>query len=283
MSGLIDLHAHTNVSDGTETPDELVKAALDAGLDVIGLTDHDSTAGWSEAFRAAAGTGLTIVPGLELSTRLHGRSVHLLGYLVDPENRALVTETEQIRISRFGRAERIVERISRDYALEWADVLAQATEGATIGRPHIADALIARGHVRDRGEAFEGILSGRSPYFEAHHAPSPLEGVRLIVEAGGVPVIAHPATSGREAVVPDQELLRLVDAGLAGLEVDHRENTEEGKRRLRQLAERHGLLITGSSDYHGEGKPNRLAENTTRLEVYEKLIGLATGSRPFTG
>jgi len=283
MPRAIDLHAHSSVSDGTETPAELVASAVAAGLDVVALTDHDATAGWQEAFDAAAGTGLTVLGGMELSTRIDWRSVHLLAYLIDPEDPALVAETERIRASRLSRAERIVERIGRDYALTWDDVLAQATEGATIGRPHIADALVARGHVLDRGEAFAGILHPRTGYAEPHYAPPPLEAVRLVVAAGGVPVLAHPATRGRDRMIPEEELARLVDAGLAGLELDHRENTPDGKERLRELAGRYGLLLTGSSDYHGAGKPNRLGENTTSEEAYGRILELGTGSAPFVG
>lgn len=283
MPGSIDLHAHSSVSDGTESPGELVAAAVAAGLDAVALTDHDATSGWDEAFRAAAGTGLTVVPGMELSTRLEWRSVHVLAYLVDPDDAALRAETARIRDSRLTRAERIVERIARDYPLSWDDVLEQSTAGATIGRPHIADALVARGHVADRAEAFAGILHWSTGYAEPHYAPSPLDGVRLVRAAGGVPVLAHPATRGRDGVIPDRELARLVDAGLAGLEVGHRENTRDGRTRLRELARRFDLVETGASDYHGAGKPNRLGENTTAPEAYARIIELGRGAAPVTG
>ena len=280
MSGPIDLHAHSRVSDGTESPAELVEAAIAAGLDIVALTDHDSTAGWDEARRAVVGSSLTVLPGMEFSTRQEWRSVHVLAYLVDPEDAALLRETTRIRNDRVTRAERIVERIARDYDLSWDDVLEHSAAGATIGRPHIADALVARGHVVDRTEAFGGILHPRSGYSEPHYAPTPLEGVRLIRAAGGVPVLAHPATRGRDGVLPERALAELVDAGLAGLEIEHRENTDDGKQRLRELAERYELFTTGSSDYHGEGKPNRLAENTTEPEALERLIARTRGVPP---
>lgn len=283
MPGPIDLHTHSRVSDGTESPSELVEAAIASGLDVVALTDHDSTAGWDEARRAVVGTSLVVVPGMEFSTRLDWRSVHVLAYLVDPENPALLRETGRIRDDRLTRAERIVERIARDYDLSWDDVLEHSATGATIGRPHIADALVARGHVADRGEAFGGILHPRAGYSEPHYAPTPFDGVRLIRAAGGVPVLAHPATHGRDGVLSERAIAELVDAGLAGLEVEHRENTDDGKQRLRELAERYDLFVTGSSDYHGEGKPNRLAENTTSLEVYERIVSAGRGSSPFGG
>ena len=283
MSGPIDLHAHSAVSDGTETPSQLIRAAVEAGLGTIALTDHDSTAGWHEALTAAEGTGLTVIPGMELSTNYGPASVHMLAYLFDPLDGAIVAETARIRDGRLHRAERIVERIAADYPLTWEDVLAEATDESTLGRPHIADALVRKGVVPNRSAAFQSILHWRSGYYEKYYAPSPIEGVRMIVGAGGVPVLAHPATHGRYRPMTDDVIRTLADEGLFGLEVDHRDNTEEGKAELRRIAARYGLEITGASDYHGEGKPNRLAENTTSPEVLDKLIARATGTRPFVG
>lgn len=282
-NGAIDLHTHSSVSDGTETPAELVRAAVDERLSTVALTDHDSTAGWQEAFDAAAGTGLLVVPGMELSTNYGPASVHMLAYLFDPANPSIIAETAKIRDGRMHRAERIVERISKDYGITWADVLAQSVDGGTIGRPHIADALVAHGDVPDRSAAFQTILHWRSGYYEKYYAPSPLDGVKLIVEAGGVPVLAHPATQGRYRVIEDSVIKQLKNAGLFGLEIHHRDNTEDGKVRLYELARKFDLAVTGSSDYHGEGKPNRLAENTTEPAVLEKLLAAGTGSHPFRG
>ena len=278
---VIDLHTHSSVSDGTETPTRLVRSAVAAGLSTVALTDHDSTAGWHEAFTAAAGTGLTVIPGMELSTNYGPASVHMLAYLFDPADPDIISETARIRDGRLHRAESIVNRIAADYELTWDDVLAQSIDGGTIGRPHIADALVARGHVANRSAAFESILHWRSGYYEKYYAPSPLRGVEMVVAAGGVPVLAHPATHGRERMIDEDSLRTLVDAGLFGLEVHHRDNTPDGKERLLELAALFGLEITGSSDYHGEGKPNRLAENTTAPEVLERLIARGTGSVPF--
>lgn len=277
--GPADLHAHSRVSDGTEAPADLVRSAKRAGLDVVALTDHDSTAGWAEASAAARECGINLIPGMELSTRRGWASVHLLGYLFDPENAALRAETDRIRIDRTSRAERMVERIGHDYDLVWDDVLAQTVPGTTIGRPHIADALVAKGHVHDRGEAFASILHWRTGYYQPHYAPDPLVGVQLVVAAGGLPVLAHPAVSA-ERIIPENELAELVDSGLFGLEVHHRDNSAAGARVLLGYAERFGLAITGSSDYHGDGKPNRLGENTTAPEVIERIVAEATGSRP---
>jgi predicted metal-dependent phosphoesterase TrpH len=281
--GAIDLHTHSSVSDGTESPGDLVRSAVEAGLGTVALTDHDSTAGWSEAFDAAANTGLEVIPGMELSTNFGPASVHMLAYLFDPANPGIIAETAKIRDGRLHRAERIVERISKDYSITWADVLAQSVDGGTIGRPHIADALVANGDVSDRSAAFQTILHWRSGYYEKYYAPSPLSGVRMIVAAGGVPVLAHPATHGRYRMLDDSTIGELKDAGLFGLEVGHRDNTEDGKERLLELAAEFDLQVTGSSDYHGEGKPNRLGENTTEPAVLEKLIAAGTGADPFRG
>ena len=281
MTGPIDLHTHSSVSDGTETPGELVEAAIAAGLGAVALTDHDSTAGWAEAEAAASGTSLTVVPGMELSTNHGPASVHVLAYLFDPADAAVLRETALIRDGRMHRAERIVERIAADYDLTWDDVLAQSIEGGTIGRPHIADALVARGHVVDRSAAFTSILHWRSGYYEKYYAPSPLDGVKLIVAAGGAPVLAHPGTRGREWVIDEKHMRTLKEAGLFGVEIFHRDNTESGRARLFELAEMFDLAVTGSSDYHGEGKPNRLAENSTAPEVLDRLIAATSGARPF--
>ncbi|WP_217183445.1 PHP domain-containing protein [Streptomyces sp. AC495_CC817] len=280
FAGPADLHLHSNHSDGTQPPAEVVRQAHAHGVRTVALTDHDRTTGWDEAAQAASALGMTFIPGMELSAKHEWRSVHVLGYLFDPDDAALRAETERIRDDRIGRAERIVRNIGRDYDLHWDDVLAQTAFDATVGRPHIADALIARGIVRDRTEAFDGILHPREGYYEPHYAPDPLTAVRLITGAGGVPIIAHPVTSGRDRMMPLSYIERLIDAGLGGFEVDHRENTEEGKRLLRKIAATHDLIVTGSSDYHGAGKPNVPGENTTADEMVARLIAAASGSEP---
>jgi predicted metal-dependent phosphoesterase TrpH len=279
-AGEADLHAHSTVSDGTETPARLMEQAAAAGLWGVALTDHDSTSGWAEAAAAVPATGVVLIPGMELSTRDGFMSVHMLAYLIDPLDMTLLAETARIRESRMTRAEEIVRRIGRDYELSWDDVLAQTAEGTTIGRPHIADALVARGHVPTRSAAFAGILHPRSGYAQPHYAPDPLTGVRLIRAAGGVPVLAHPGTRGAERVIPPERLKRFVDAGLFGLEVDHPENRDDAKPRLRELAQRFGLAVTGSSDYHGAGKPNRLGECRTAPDIVERIISEGTGATP---
>ncbi|MGN6302358.1 MAG: PHP domain-containing protein [Angustibacter sp.] len=273
-----DLHTHSTVSDGTQPPAEVVASAREAGLDVLALTDHDSTGGWAEAAEAARRLGVRLVPGMEISCGSRGVSVHVLSYLHDPDDVTLAAEVDDARDSRHHRAERMVELLARDVDVSWADVQEQVADGATIGRPHIADALVARGVVRDREEAFAGLLSSRGPYYVRHYAPDPVHAVRLVVAAGGVPVMAHPMARRRGRVVADEVIEQMADAGLAGLEVYHRDHDHEEREHLLALARRLDLLVTGSSDYHGAGKPNRLGENTTDDEVLAEIERRATGT-----
>lgn len=268
---LIDLHTHSNVSDGTESPATVMAAAADAGLDVLGLTDHDSTAGWQAAVDAVPRTGVALVRGAEISASWRGTSVHLLSYLHDPGDPELEAALARCRRARDERARLMVEGIARDYDLEWAEVEAQLEPGATVGRPHIADALVARGHVADRTEAFDSILSGRGPYYVPYYAPDVLDAVRMVRRAGGVPVMAHPRAATRGRTVPEEVIEAMAEAGLAGLEIHHRDHAPEAVRHLTDLARSLDLLITGASDYHGTGKPNRLGENVTSPDVLEEI------------
>lgn len=275
-----DPHLHSTRSDGTESPAEVMRQARAAGLATVSLTDHDTTAGWAEAADEAVRLGMTFLPGMEMSARHGWRSVHVLAYLFDPTDTALTAELARIRDDRIGRAERIVASLGRDYDLTWADVLAQTGDGATVGRPHIADALVARGIVADRGAAFDGVLHPRAGYYEPHYAPEPLTAVDLVVGAGGVPIIAHPTPHGRDRMLPMSVIDELIAHGLGGFEIEHRENTSDGKAVLRRLAKENGLIVTGSSDYHGAGKPNRPGENTTSAEMLARIIARASGSAP---
>jgi predicted metal-dependent phosphoesterase TrpH len=275
----IDLHAHSNVSDGTQAPGAVMASAAAAGLDVVALTDHDSTDGWAEAAVGAREYGVALVPGMEISCRTaEGISVHLLSYLHDPAHPGLLEEITKAKDARFTRAERMVSLLAEDYPLSWDDVIHHVAPGATMGRPHIADALVAAGVVADRTEAFESILTSRSRYFVQHYAPDPAFAVELVRAAGGVPVFAHPVASARGRIVGERTYREMIDAGLAGLEIYHRDNPEEGRAFLRKLADRHGLLVTGSSDYHGAGKPNVLGENLTSPEVFARIEEQGTGT-----
>lgn len=273
------MHTHSNVSDGTQDPAALMAAVAAAGLDVVALTDHDTTAGWAEAITAAQALGVGLLPGMEISCKtIQGISVHLLSYLHDPHHPGLLEEITKAKDARLTRAERMVERLAEDYPLNWDDVSAHVAPGATIGRPHIADALVAAGIVADRNEAFASILTSHSRYFVSHYAPDPVLAVELVREAGGVPVFAHPVASARGRVVSRDVIYDMVDAGLLGLEVDHRDNPREGKMMLRSLARDMGLIVTGSSDYHGKGKPNLLGENLTSPDMLERILADGTGS-----
>ncbi|WP_138414055.1 PHP domain-containing protein [Sinomonas gamaensis] len=274
----IDLHAHSSVSDGTDAPAGLVAAAHAAGLDAVAITDHDSTGGWAEAMEAARALGVVLVPGMEVSCRTpEGISVHVLSYLHDPTHPGLLEEITKSKDARLSRAEHMVSLLAEDYPLSWDDVTHHVAPGATVGRPHIADALVAAGIVGDRSEAFATILSSRSRYFVQHYAPEPALAVELVRAAGGVPVFAHPVAEARGRTVGEATYHAMIDAGLAGLEVYHRDNPEARRPFLLDLARRYGLLVTGSSDYHGSGKVNRLGENTTPMEALEEIERQGTG------
>jgi len=273
----IDLHTHSDASDGTQSPAEVVSSAADAGLDVVALTDHDTTAGWGEAAEAAAQHGIALVRGIEVSCNHEGISIHLLGYLQNPTAPGLLEELERSRESRGNRAQRIVERLARDVPLSWDDVLKQVKPGATVGRPHIADAMMAKGIVGSRGEAFAKYLYDGSPYYVSHYAPDPVMAVRLVRQAGGVAVMAHPFASGRGFVVKDAVIEAMAAEGMAGLEVYHRDHTGVEVQHGLDLAASLDLFVTGSSDYHGDGKPNLLGENTTDPVVLQQMEALASG------
>jgi predicted metal-dependent phosphoesterase TrpH len=273
----IDLHTHSNASDGTHDPAQVVAEAAAHGLTTIALTDHDTTAGWGEAAAAARELGIDLVPGVELSTQHHGISVHLLGYLVDPDHPALRHEMERARSSRDTRMERMVEKLAADgIPVTLEAVRAQAKPGATLGRPHVADALVEVGWVPDRDAAFADLLHDRSPYYVHHYAPDVVRAVSLVREAGGVPVMAHPFANRRGRTVTDHVIEQMAEAGLAGLEAFHRDHLAPERAHAIALAERLGLFVTGSSDYHGTGKENRIGENTTAPAVLAQIEEQAT-------
>lgn len=280
MPARYDLHTHSTCSDGTDSVDALIAAARTAGLDAIALTDHDTTSGWDAAVVSAPRHGVDVVRGIEVSTQQHGVSVHVLALLPGRDEASpLRAEIARARRSRLGRAQEMTGRIGEDHPITWEDVQAQvAGTGTTIGRPHIADALVAAGVVADRDEAFAGILAADSPYYVPYYAPSPAVAVRAIRASGGVSVIAHPASASRGGTPGvDEDLLEeLIAEGLDGIEVDHRENDVAARSRLRGIARRHGLIETGGSDYHGRGKPNRLGENLTTPENLEAIISRST-------
>lgn len=275
---MIDLHTHSNVSDGTQTPTALVEAASTAGITVVGITDHDTVGGWDEAAEAAARVGIALVRGIEISCTFGAAGVHLLGYLTDPADPDLGAELARARESRATRLQRMVELMAADgIEITHDDVLAQVAPGATPGRPHIADALVASDIIEHRDEAFEHWLTDESSYFVPHYSPSPVRAVELVRQAGGVPVIAHPFTRTRADTVTDRLVEQMCEAGLVGLEAFHRDHGPPEIERCRRLADRWGLVLTGSSDYHGDGKQNRLGENTTEPRVLATIEAVANG------
>ncbi|MBU6243253.1 MAG: PHP domain-containing protein [Acidobacteria bacterium] len=277
---MIDLHTHSNISDGTDSPAELIHKAQSAGISVLALTDHDTIAGWDSA-RTALKTGMDLVLGAEISCQAEdGVSVHMLGLLFDSKNLELQEELAKTRDNRLTRMDRIIEKLNAaGIEISIEEVLDQLTEGATLGRPHLADALIAKGHVKNREDAFAALLHNRSKYYVSHYSPTPEAAIRLIKAAGGVAVIAHPYASHRGRVLTAESLRGLVEAGLDGIEIDHRDHSESERASLLRVAYSYDLAITGASDYHGSGKINQLAENTTAVNQWEKLEAKANARR----
>ena len=278
----IDLHTHSRASDGTQTPEELVRAAKVAGLDVLGLTDHDATEGWSEAARTAEEVGISLVRGVEISTKHLGRGAHLLAYLLDPTCPPLVAQLERILEGRSSRVPAMLDRLRElGVDVELDDVRRAARGTAATGRPHVADALVTLGVVPDRSAAFQRYLSPGRPAYVNHYAPALAEMVRITQEAGGVAVLAHPWGRHGPGSMPEESIAELAGLGLAGLEVDHQDHTPEQRERLRAIAERLDLVVTGSSDHHGAGKhDHELGCHTTAPEQYHRLLALAdTASR----
>lgn len=277
---MIDLHTHSNISDGTDSPAELIHKAQSAGISVLALTDHDTIAGWDSA-RTALKTGMDLVLGAEISCQAEdGVSVHMLGLLFDSKNLELQEELAKTRDNRLTRMDRIIEKLNAaGIEISIEEVLDQLTEGATLGRPHLADALIAKGHVKNREDAFAALLHNRSKYYVSHYSPTPEAAIRLIKAAGGVAVIAHPYASHRGRVITAESLRGLVEAGLDGIEIDHRDHSESERASLLRVAYSYDLAITGASDYHGSGKINQLAENTTAVNQWEKLEAKANARR----
>ncbi|MET7933638.1 PHP domain-containing protein [Streptomyces sp. NPDC005322] len=279
----IDLHTHSTASDGTDTPAELVRNAAAAGLDVVALTDHDTVGGYAEAIRALP-AGLTLVTGAELSCRLNGVSLHMLAYLFDPAEPELSRERELVRDDRVPRAKAMVGKLRElGVPVSWERVAEIAGDGA-VGRPHIATAMVELGVVDSVSDAFdsEWLSNGGRAYVEKHEL-DPFEAIRLVKGAGGVTVFAHPQAVKRGRCVPESAMGELAAAGLDGIEVDHMDHDEPTRVRLRALAADHGLLTTGSSDYHGSRKTCRLGENTTDPEIYGEIVRRATGAFPVPG
>ncbi|MEU8435055.1 PHP domain-containing protein [Streptomyces sp. NPDC029216] len=279
----IDLHAHSTASDGTDSPAELVRNAAAAGLDVVALTDHDTVGGYAEAI-AAVPQGLTLVTGAELSCRLDGVGLHMLAYLFDPREPELARERELVRDDRTPRAQAMIGKLQElGVGVTWEQVARIAGDGS-VGRPHIATAMVELGVVPTVSDAFtaDWLADGGRAYAEKHEL-DPFDAIRLVKAAGGVTVFAHPAAVKRGQCVPEEAIAALAAAGLDGIEVDHMDHDTDTRARLRGLAGELGLLTTGSSDYHGSRKTCRLGEYTTDPEIYGEITRRATGAFPVPG
>jgi predicted metal-dependent phosphoesterase TrpH len=277
-----DLHVHSSASDGTDPPAEVMRRAALAGLDLVALTDHDTVAGHAEA-RAAAGTPMpvTLLPGMELSCRLDGRSMHLLAYLFDPDQPELAAELVRIRDDRVIRARAMVDRLAGlGVDVTWEQV-AQIAGPAVIGRPHIARAMAASGAIASPREAFtrDWIADGGRAYV-GRYALDPVRAIGLVRAAGGVAVLAHPR-AGRDTFASDEQIAGLAAVGLAGLEVHHPDQSTTERAQLLALARDLALVATGGSDDHGSLTGHRLGAETTSAEAYEALVSGARPAAPY--
>jgi len=277
---VIDIHTHTTCSDGTDSPRELVNKAIVQGLEILGISDHDTTSGWTEATESLRGS-LKLVLGSEISCLTNdGVSVHMLGLLFDPEHQEMQQVLEETRDGRLPRMRKMIEKMRAEgIDISIQDVELAMPTGATMGRPHLADALVAKKIVKSRDEAFFDLLNNESRFYVSHAAPTPVEAISLIRRAGGVAVIAHPFASHRGQILKPEDFSELITAGLNGIEVDHRDQNPDERAMLRTIAHELDLVVTGSSDYHGTGKLNSLAENHTHREQWEKLESQANARR----
>ncbi len=277
---MIDLHTHTTASDGTDSPFALVKKALATGVTTLGITDHDSTAGWAEAITAVQ-PQIQLVLGAEISClTTDGISVHMLGLLFDGEDEQMQQMLSDSRDTRLPRMRKMVALLQADgFDISLEDVYQAAPDQATIGRPHLADALVAKKIVATRDEAFADLLHNESKYYVTHAAPTPADAIATIKSAGGVAVIAHPFASRRGQILTVDSFQDLVTAGLDGIEVHHRDQNAAEQQVLTEIARELHLVTTGASDYHGTGKLNSMAENTTHPAQWEALEARASARR----
>jgi predicted metal-dependent phosphoesterase TrpH len=282
----IDLHTHSDRSDGTESPAEVVEAAHRAHVDVLGLTDHDTAEGWAEAAARARRVGVVVVPGIEISCRYAGHGVHLLAYLPDPAYPPRVEELNRILDGRRSRLPATLAKL-RGLGIDIdADDVRRAAGGAVaLGRPHVADALVAKGAVQDRKEAFDTFLGTGGPAYVDRYAADLVTMIGTVSAAGGVTVLAHPwASRQRHEALDEAGLGRIAESGLAGVEVDHQDHDPRTREELRAIARDLGLVVTGSSDYHGAGKrDHELGCNTTSEADYERLVERAADAAVRSG
>ncbi len=274
----IDLHTHTDRSDGTFTPSELVWRAAELGLDVVAVTDHDTTDGLAEALAAAEEAGIELVPGVEFSAEHEGTSVHVLCYWMDVDDAALQAELARLRDDRFRRGELMVGKLN-DLGLPVSfGRVREIAGGGNIVRPHVAQAMVEAGVVGSEEEAFERWIADGRPAHVPKHALEPLDALALIRAAGGLCVLAHPGMWGDQTEVPQELIEAMAGAGMAGLEVDHTDHSPEQRARFRALADRLRLIATGGSDCHGTRyDPIRLGTSLCAPESFASLRALVAG------
>jgi 3',5'-nucleoside bisphosphate phosphatase len=277
------MHSHSTASDGTSTPAEVMERASAAGLDAIALTDHDTVAGHRAAAEALA-PGLTLVPGMELSCRLDGHSVHLLAYLFDPADAELAAECARIRESRLHRARAMVDRLAELGAPVTWEQVSELAGGGVVGRPHIARAMVEAGVISSPDEAFgpDWIGTGGRAHV-TRYALDPARAIGLIRAAGGVAVLAHPRAGARGWMMPDDAIADLAAAGLHGIEVWHPDQGQEQRAHLAALAAELGLVASGGSDDHGALTGYRIGCETIAPGEYQRLLSQATGAVPVRG
>lgn len=285
---MIDLHLHSNASDGTDAPADVVRLAAAAGVTTLALTDHDTTAGWAEA-AAAVPPGVRLVRGAEFSTTSpDGRGgevpAHLLGYLFDPSHPAVLADQQRLRGERRRRIRVMAQRMAdAGYGVDPDELEGRLDPDAPIGRPHLGRALVELGVVNSVPEAFGSLLAKDGPFYEPKADTPITDAVDTIRAAGGVAVWAHPWARLRGDVIEPEVIADLAGRGLAGIEVDHRDHAPADRDRLRGLARDLGLVVTGSSDYHGENKTIPIAAETTAPDQLDALLAGATGARVITG
>lgn len=242
----IDLHVHTTYSDGTLTPSQVVEKAEALGLAAVGIADHDSTLGIPEALESANGLTVEVIPAVELSCTAHDLDIHVLGYFVDYTDSTFLGKLSRIRKERFRRAEQMLRKLENmGVTLSVDDVAARAGKGS-VGRPHIAEAMVENGYVKSASEAFVRYIGYHSPAYVPKMEMSPKEAFTLVKSVGGIAVLAHPGTLGKDEIIPE-----FVREGLEGLEVWHSKHDGSTSKRLADIARSYGLLMTGGSDCHG--------------------------------
>jgi predicted metal-dependent phosphoesterase TrpH len=270
----VDLHTHSNASDGKLSPDAIVRMAAELGLKYLALTDHDTVAGIPAALEATrAYPELTFIPGVEISTDTTEGEVHILGYFIDINNTEFTRAVERFRDSRQGRAKGMIAKLAKmGMNIEWARVQELAGDGV-IGRPHIARAMMEKGYITSFEEAFDRYIGHGGPAYVERDKMTPAEAVELILRANGLPVLAHPFT----VTDPEKLVKELKVTGLTGLEAYYKDASPNDIKNMLQLAQRYGLIVTGGSDYHGAGENNEVKLGGVNIppEVPEKLVALA--------